>query len=231
MGAAPDTTNRRRRAGSDRGGESLEWQGRTDGCVSLRRSLVKRCGDDGAVRNVHRPAPTRAADVFSNRVVEAEQMSYDQLLTCGELRATSNSCARRLRRGAVCHGAAAKLSVRHHHHDADRCPVCDEHGAARRLYGIGIGLTLAIAYWVTTSVFGAWQDRRLTRNWPRGRRISSSARSTWCSRSAPDRQTHRTRSSHHRSTDAPSYPAACAFVHHPHDFSHVEAPVGCRVRR
>jgi len=146
---------------ADRGGESLsDWQG-TNGWV---REFASKPARNIAATTVkfetfpERPLQLEPPTFFSNRVVETEQMTYDQLLTYGELRnyieqlrASGSDAAPfvvALRRKVAFPFVTIIMTL-------IAVPFATSTGRRGALYGIGIGLTLAIAYWVTTSVFGA----------------------------------------------------------------------------
>jgi lipopolysaccharide export LptBFGC system permease protein LptF len=144
-----------------RGDETLsDWQGR-NGWV---REFGARTTRNAAVRTVKfetfadRPLRLEPPAFFSNRVVETEQMTYDQLLTYGELqnyidqlRASGADAAPfvvALRRKVAFPFVTIIMTL-------IAVPFATSTGRRGALYGIGVGLTLAIAYWVMTSLFGA----------------------------------------------------------------------------
>jgi len=146
---------------ANHGGETLsDWQGK-NGWV---REFGAKASRSAAVRTVKfdtfadRPLLLEPPTFFSNRVVETEQMSYDQLLTYGELqgyidqlRASGADAAPfvvALRRKIAFPFVTIIMTL-------IAVPFATSSGRRGALYGIGVGLALAIAYWVTTSVFGA----------------------------------------------------------------------------
>jgi LPS export ABC transporter permease LptG len=135
------------------------WQGMN----GWNRHFAEPAHADGPLNVTYEAFTARAItmeapEYFASRPVETEQMSYDQMLTFNQLRAyidqLSASGANVVRFTVALHRKIAfplvtvimtLLAI----------PFAASGGRRGALYGIGVGIVLALSYMVTMSVFGA----------------------------------------------------------------------------